>query len=68
MDRFGRNYMKRLPLISLLLSVCFASASEATVYELPTDGSSVVGADSHMKTVYKDTLLDIARRNSLGYY
>ena len=60
--------MKRLPLISLLLSVFCASVSEATVYELPTDGSSVVGADSHMKTVYKDTLLDIARRNSLGYY
>ena len=60
--------MKRLSLISLLLSVCFASASEATVYELPTDGSSVVGTDGHMKTVYKDTLLDIARRNSLGYY
>jgi len=60
--------MKRLPLISLLLSVICASASEATVYELPTDGSSVVGTDSHMKTVYKDTLLDIGRRNSLGYY
>ena len=60
--------MKRLPLISLLLSVICASASEATVYELPTDGSSVVGTDGHMKTVYKDTLLDIARRNSLGYY
>jgi L,D-transpeptidase ErfK/SrfK len=38
------------------------------VYELPPDGSSVVGTDSHMTTVYKDTLLDIARRNSLGYY
>lgn len=60
--------MKRLPLISLLLSVFCASASEATVYELPTDGSSVVGTDGHMKTVYKDTLLDIARHNSLGYY
>jgi L,D-transpeptidase ErfK/SrfK len=60
--------MKRLPLFSLLFSALFASASEATVYELPTDGSSVVGTDTHMKTVYKDTLLDIARRNSLGYY
>src|SRR5579862_9844914 len=60
--------MKRLPLFSLLFSALFASASEATVYELPTDGSSVVGTDTHMKTVFKDTLLDIARRNSLGYY
>ena len=68
MRLFGRNYMKRLPLFSLLLSVLFATASEATVYELPTDGSSVVGTDGHMSTVYSDTLLDIARRNSLGYY
>jgi L,D-transpeptidase ErfK/SrfK len=57
-----------LPLFSLLLSALFASTSEATVYELPPDGSAVVGTDGHMTTVYSDTLLDIARRNSLGYY
>jgi len=60
--------MKRVPLLSLLLLAFFATATHATVYELPTDGSSVVGSDSHMKTAYTDTLLDIARRNSLGYY
>lgn len=46
----------------------FAGTSQATVYDIPTDGSSVVGTDNHMAAVYKDTLLDIARRNSLGYY
>jgi L,D-transpeptidase ErfK/SrfK len=51
-----------------LLALFLAPAGYAAVYELPADGSSVVGADSHIKTVYKDTLLDIARRNSLGYY
>jgi len=65
---FGRNYMKRAPLFTSLLLCFFATVAQATVYELPTDGSSVVGADLHVKTVYKDTLLDIARRNSLGYY
>jgi L,D-transpeptidase ErfK/SrfK len=60
--------MKRVRLLSLLLLSFFATAAQATVYELPVDGSSVVGSDSHIKTVYKDTLLDIARRNSLGYY
>lgn len=60
--------MKRLPLFSLLVAALFATGAEATVYELPTDGSSVVGTDSHMKTVYQDTLLEIAHRNSLGYY
>lgn len=52
----------------LLLGLCATAASQATVYELPSDGSSVVGTDGHFKTAYKDTLLDIARRNSLGYY
>jgi L,D-transpeptidase ErfK/SrfK len=65
---FGGNYMKRVPLLSLLLLGFFATATQATVYELPPDGSSVVGTDAHIKTAYTDTLLDIARRNSLGYY
>jgi len=60
--------MKRIPLLSVLLLGFFATTTRATVYELPTDGSSVVGSDSHIKTAYKDTLLDIARHNSLGYY
>ena len=67
MNLFGRNYMKCLSWLSLLL-MGLVGAAQATVYELPTDGSSVVGADTHIKTVFKDTLLDIARRNSLGYY
>jgi L,D-transpeptidase ErfK/SrfK len=70
MDLFGRNYMIRgfllsLPLWGLLL---LAGTSQATVFDIPTDGSSVVGTDNHMAAVYKDTLLEIARRNSLGYY
>jgi L,D-transpeptidase ErfK/SrfK len=39
----------------------------ATVYELPTDGTAVIGTDEHVKSAYQDTLLDIARRYSLGY-
>jgi L,D-transpeptidase ErfK/SrfK len=68
MDRFGRNYMIRGSLISVLLWALFAGPSQATVYEIPADGTSVVGTDTHMTAVYQDTLLDIARRNSLGYY
>src|SRR5689334_15201972 len=60
--------MNRARILPLLLLSFFATATQAAVYELPADGSSVVGSDSHIKTVYKDTLLDIARRNSLGYY
>ena len=68
MDLFGRNYMIRGSLFSLSLWALLSGASQATVYEIPSDGSSVVGADTHMTAVYQDTLLDIARRNSLGYY
>jgi len=39
----------------------------ATEYELPADGSAVVGTDEHVKSTYQDTLLDIAHRYSLGY-
>ena len=39
----------------------------ATVYELPADGSAVFGTDQRIQATYKDTLLDIARRYSLGY-
>jgi L,D-transpeptidase ErfK/SrfK len=68
MDLFGRNYMIRGSLISVLLWALLAGPSQATVYEIPADGTSVVGTDTHMTAVYQDTLLDIARRNSLGYY
>ncbi|MDP9009184.1 MAG: L,D-transpeptidase family protein [Pseudomonadota bacterium] len=43
------------------------SPSKATVFELPTDGSGIIGADTTITTHYKDTLLDIARKYSLGY-
>jgi L,D-transpeptidase ErfK/SrfK len=39
----------------------------ATEFELPTDGSRVIGDDTTMTTHYEDTLLDIARKYSLGY-
>src|ERR1700733_3943774 len=41
--------------------------SDATEFELPTDGSAVIGADAVITTHYQDTLLDIARQYSLGY-
>jgi L,D-transpeptidase ErfK/SrfK len=45
----------------------WAISSNATVFDLPADGSNVIGADSIITSRYEDTLLDIARKYSLGY-
>lgn len=39
----------------------------ATVFDLPANGSAILGQDTHIRSTYKDTLLDIARRYSIGY-
>ncbi len=65
---FDRSCVKSVRRLWVLLALFCAPLGHAAVYELPADGSAVVGTDTHIKTVYKDTLLDIARRNSLGYY
>ena len=51
----------------IVCAVLAGAPAGATVYELPTDGGAVIGTDEHIKSTYQDTLLDIARRYSLGY-
>jgi L,D-transpeptidase ErfK/SrfK len=52
-------------MVWVLAGLCGPAA--ATVYELPENGSAVFGTDERVKATYQDTLLDIARRYSLGY-
>jgi L,D-transpeptidase ErfK/SrfK len=52
---------------SILLFASLWTDAWGAVYELPADGSAVVGTDERIKSTYKDTLLDIAHRYSLGY-
>jgi L,D-transpeptidase ErfK/SrfK len=52
--------------LGLIVALRIAS-SHATVFDLPADGSAVIGADTVISTHYEDTLLDIARKYSLGY-
>ena len=44
--------MIRAPVFLLLFASLFTAASQAAVYELPTDGSSVVGADAGFVTTF----------------
>src|SRR5437762_13753543 len=53
---------------ALSLPALLATPLHASVYPLPADGSSAVGTDTSMQTVYEDTLPDLAHRYSLGYY
>lgn len=62
--------MKSCSLFSAALSLALALQAvpaAATVFDLPADGSPVVGADTTITSRYQDTLLDFARRYSLGY-
>ncbi len=63
----SRNNMKRWAGIAILWAACMCGPAGATVYELPENGSAVFGSDERIKSTYQDTLLDIARRYSLGY-
>ena len=57
------------PFLGTLAACVLASApASASLYALPTDGSAVVGTDGSIRTIYEDTLPDIAHRFSLGYY
>jgi len=53
--------------VSALYLASVSTCALAAVYELPKDGSAVVGADGRIKVHYQDTLLDVARRYGLGY-
>jgi L,D-transpeptidase ErfK/SrfK len=52
----------------LFAAMLIGTQARGSVFPLPTDGSAVVGADSSVRTVYEDTLPDLAHRYSLGYY
>jgi L,D-transpeptidase ErfK/SrfK len=56
------------PLTVLALYLAGASMSVfAVVYELPADGSAVVGTDSRIRLGDEEKLFDVARRYGLGY-
>ena len=44
------------------------NAAQAGTFALPEDGSTLIGEDASVTTVYEDTLPDLAQHYSLGYY
>jgi L,D-transpeptidase ErfK/SrfK len=57
---------KPLTVLALYLASAAMSAF-AAVYELPADGSAVVGTDTRINLGDQDKLFDVARRYGLGY-
>jgi L,D-transpeptidase ErfK/SrfK len=55
----------RLGMIGVAFAISIPGA--ASQYELTPDAPPVYGTDQHVTAAYEDTLLDIARRNSVGY-
>jgi L,D-transpeptidase ErfK/SrfK len=51
----------------LFLWLALAGAAQAASYPLPPPGQSIVGELAHDVTAEEDTLVDVARRNRLGY-
>jgi L,D-transpeptidase ErfK/SrfK len=45
-----------------------SNLASGSLYPLPEDGSTLIGEDGSVTTVYEDTLPDLAQRYSLGYY
>ena len=56
-----------VPGLLLLLSLACVPA-RGSVYAVPENGSTIIGENGSMTTVYEDTLPDLAQRYSLGYY
>lgn len=50
------------------LTTLLAPRSEAAVFTLPPDGGSLIGQDQQIQSVASDTLLDLARKYSVGYW
>jgi L,D-transpeptidase ErfK/SrfK len=59
--------MNKWHTVSALYLVSISTCALAAVYELPADGSAVVGTDSRIRLGGQERLFDVARRYSLGY-
>ena len=53
--------------ITIVASLAAAAAAQADSYPVPPDGSDVIGEPREDAAGEGDTLLDVARRNGLGY-
>jgi L,D-transpeptidase ErfK/SrfK len=60
---------KHMNKASIAIALCLANVpiGWASVYELPGNGTAVVGTDSLISITHEDKLFDVARRYGIGY-
>jgi len=63
----NKEMMKHACKMLAYLPAFLASVASAATYELPADGSDVVGEVMTVTASFDDTLVGIARRNDIGY-
>ncbi len=59
--------MKLSSSMALVVLLLWSATLCAATYELPADGSDVIGGIATVTASHEDTLIDIARRHGLGY-
>ena len=64
---FRSKLMNKWLTVSALCLANVSTCALAAVYELPRDGSAVVGTDSRIEVGHEDMLFDVARQYGLGY-
>ena len=64
----SRRSIVRQAVPRLVVGLIAAGSLRAEIYELPPEGYDVIGAVATVTAREEDTLIDIARRNGLGYH
>lgn len=65
----GRAPMSQLrpALLVFAAALCWPSTSDAVEFPLREDGAALIGEVKRVRTRYEDTLIELARKHSLGY-
>jgi L,D-transpeptidase ErfK/SrfK len=66
---YGSNWAATGTMLAVgVVSTLLATVSQAAVFTLPPNGGSLIGQDQQIQSQAADTLLDLARRYSVGYW
>ncbi|MFI4887069.1 MAG: hypothetical protein ACHQIF_16100, partial [Steroidobacterales bacterium] len=66
-ESYGCNWAATGTMLAVgVVSTLLATGSQAAVFTLPPNGGSLIGQDQQIQSQAADTLLDLARKYSVG--